>query len=106
MSEERWPISHSHRQKIVAYLDETVSDKGMAPEHRLRASEQMGRLDFLNLKVRELDIKERPTHVVHTNLTIEQLKARALERIKELGISVDALPPDQQRLLEPGVQTP
>lgn len=97
---ERWPISHYHRKKIIDYLDETISDKNIGPEHRLRASDQMGKLDYLNLKVRELDIKERPSHVVHTNLSLDQLKARALEKLQELGLSLDSLPPEQRKLLE------
>lgn len=84
---ERWPMTGDMRERIVeetyGILEETDDDK-----LKLLAANTLVKVDGLNLKERELQIRSQPKTIIHANMTMDELNERMQLLQSELGISL------------------
>lgn len=84
---ERWPIPPSLREKIITQLEETIDSPILDLSLKLTAARTAVSIDALNLKEKELKIRSQPKHIIHTNMSTEELLGRVRELQEELGIA-------------------
>lgn len=84
---ERWPITSELRERVVDELLTTLNSPNLDCSLRLTAARTVAQIDALNLKEKELQIRREPKHIVHTNMSTEELVARVKELQGDLGLT-------------------
>ncbi len=85
---ERWPIEARMRHKVVEHTFDVLEDDDKDDHLRMTAANVLVKIDGLNLKEKELTIRAAPKHVIHTNMSVEELEARVTELQEELGFEL------------------
>lgn len=95
----RWPVRDATRIKVVESIEKIIEkDPTCLKEYELQllACRTLVSIDSLNLKDEEL---RQPKHVIHTNLTVSELKEQIESKLQNLGLA-GATTTDIQKLLE------
>lgn len=82
-----WPVTSQHRFAAVKLIGEVLSDEELGLKMKLMAVRTLGILDSINVKREENEIRKAPKHIIHhKDLTTEQLTAKIVELLPEVGI--------------------
>lgn len=88
---ERWPVSNAARLAAVKDTEKIINDPSIEAKLRMTAVRNLLEMDKVNLKETEIRDRRLPKHVIHTNLSTEDLLAEIQRKAAALGISPDQL---------------
>lgn len=85
---ERWPIEARMRHRVVEHTFDVLTNSEKEDSLRMTAANTLVKIDGLNLKQKELEIRVAPKHVIHTNMSLDELEERVKVLQEELGFEV------------------
>ena len=101
---ERWPVNAQHRHNVLDLVTDILDNPEASLKDKIRASKLIIDADKINLVEQANRIRTMPKHVIHTNVSTEELITQVQGKLKELGL--DELPqealPYLQRRIEAG----
>lgn len=89
---ERWPVSDDARARAVLDTEQVLKTPDIDNKTRLLAIRTLLQMDALNLKEKEIEEKSKPKHMIHTNMSMEELEASIKEKLAGLGVTAEELP--------------
>lgn len=99
--QERWPVSNAARLRAVEDTESIIGDKSVEAKLRMTAVRNLLEMDKVNLKETEIRDRRMPKHVIHTNMTTEELLLEVKRKAELLGIPVDQLHQLPTKVIEP-----
>ena len=96
--QERWPVSAETRLAILKHTEDIINDTKIEATTRLTAVHRIIQIDALNLKEQEIKVKAQPKHIIHTNMSTEDLMKSIGGLLAELNLTAEEA--DPQLLLE------
>ncbi len=103
---DRWPVPQETRVEVITHITKVLSDPEKDDNLKNNVARTLVAIDGLNLKQEELRIREKPKHVIHTNMSMDELEGRISELQEELGISSPAAALEAMNSQKPSLPAP
>lgn len=87
-----WPVTARNKERAVKEVIDVLDDQEADTRTRMSAIRTLTMMEGLNLKEEENRIRQQPKHIIHTDLSTEELMEKVQTMMGELGLNSAVTP--------------